>query len=104
MTPKQSVSGEQDLKVFRLNEFDWWAGYDLESVNAAYLKECGYEDSPDEALENPHELSDADLDRFTFIYVDREEGDPEQSTFRERLKVLAALNAEVPCFFASTEW
>ena len=30
-----------NVKVFRFNLFDWWAGYDLASVRSAYLVETG---------------------------------------------------------------
>src|SRR5580765_4545338 len=29
------------VKIFRLNPFDWWAGYDLKSVKLAYVRETG---------------------------------------------------------------
>jgi hypothetical protein len=99
----------KQVKVFQLNDFDWWAGYDLESVKAAYLADMGLKptDHPDDLedqFDNPHELTEEELDRFKFIYVDREEGDPEEAPFRERLNEVIALGHEFPCFFASTEW
>jgi hypothetical protein len=30
-----------NVKVFRMNVFDWWAGYDLTSVKSSYLVETG---------------------------------------------------------------
>ena len=30
-----------NLKIVRMNPFDWWAGYDLKSVKLAYLRETG---------------------------------------------------------------
>ena len=54
------------VKIFNMNDFDWWVGADLESVKKAYLEETGLD--AEEAFESdvPEELSDADLDRLRF--------------------------------------
>jgi hypothetical protein len=104
------------VKIFQLNDWDWWAGYDLESVKAAYLKELGFTDPWDieNAFDDPHELSDEELDRLKFVDGDdpiNEDGTPGGTrTFREQLnRIIAERDASLdaayfPCFFASTEY
>ena len=98
--------------VFQLNEFDWWAGNDLESVKAAYLKEMGYEDSRlmdvRDAFDEPHEVSDLDMERLKFVDGDdpiNADGAPGGTrTFREQLNLMIDRGEAFPCFFASTEY
>lgn len=90
------------IKIFSLNEFDWWAGADLESVKNAYLEETGLD--AEEAFEDdtPEELSDADLDRLRFHY----DLDDRSKTisFREQLEDMVRSGMSFPCFFGSTEF
>jgi len=103
---------EQKPRVFQLNEFDWWAGFDLESVKAAYLKEMGYEDSRlmdvRDAFDDPHEVADLDMERLKFVDGDdpiNADGTPGGTrSFREQLDLMIAKGEQFPCFFASTEY
>lgn len=92
------------MKVFQLNQSDWWAGSDLDSVIAAFRAELG----ADATIDNPHELSDEELDRLKFVDGDdpiNSDGTPGGwRTFREELARSVAVGQTFPCFFASTEW
>lgn len=79
------------LKVFQLDDFEWWVGEALDETVAA-AKECWGGD-PD--YEDARELSETELDKFLFY------GD-ENQTFRQRLAVVAK-DYVSPVFFAMTE-
>ena len=85
-------------RVYRLNDCDWWVARTLEEAKADYLDTVGPM-SDDEAFDDPHELSDEDMDRLKITDVD----DPKATkpTFREYLKQMAP---RAPGMFASTEW
>ncbi len=86
------------LKVFRLNDNDWWVAESLEEAKADYLKVTGL--TEDEAFDGEAELSDADLDRLHIF----DEDFRRTRSFRERLEQIAADPLEsVPGIFASTE-
>ena len=90
------------IKIFNMDDFNWWASRDLESVKEAYLKETGLD--AEEAFESdvPEELSDADLDRLRFHH------DPDDRSktisFREQLENMVKASMSFPCFFGSTEF
>jgi hypothetical protein len=96
---------EQKPTVFQLNEFDWWAGYDLESVKSAFLYETGFDEGQ---LDNPHEVADLDMERLKFVDGDdpiNADGTPGGTrSFREQLDLMIARGEQFPCFFASTEY
>jgi hypothetical protein len=90
-----SITQNPRPKVFRMNQADWWAGYDLESTMLAFANQLGF-DSIAEAqaarvFEDPSELSDPDMDGPLF----------EGITFRDALAELETLNAPFPCFLGS---
>jgi hypothetical protein len=43
------------LKVFRMNDYEWWMHYSLEEAKALHLEQCGVD--PKEAFDDPCELS-----------------------------------------------
>jgi hypothetical protein len=83
-------------KIFRLNPFDWWAGYDLTSVKLAYLGETGVakEKAFDEEEELPQEAMKT-LRIYPNPYA------KESRTFQEELARMVAKGQELPCYFAS---
>ena len=91
------------MKVFAMNDRDWMAGESLESVTELYLKEYADGLPKDEALDNPHELTEHQMDRFRFHDDDAEFYDDCQ-TFQQRLNFMVRRGDKFPCFFASTEY
>ena len=89
---------EKTIKVFQLNEYEWWAGESLESVLEHYKNNVT--DDPDEIeeLEDAYELSDGALDKLIF-----NDEDGSKRTFREELDNCIKEKQEFPCFFATTE-
>lgn len=90
----------EKIKIFKLNDCDWWAGSDLESVKADYLKTTG-ETELDDTFDEPYELSDALMERLKFR---RDDDNHTEVTFKEELARQIAEGQEFPCFFASTEY
>jgi hypothetical protein len=84
-----------NVKVFRLNLSDWWAGYDLASVKAAYLAESGM--PKEEAFDEEGELPQ-DAMKTVRIYPNLYA--KESSTFQEELARMVAEGQEFPCYFA----
>jgi len=83
------------IKVFRLNEYEWWAGKDLKSVKKHYLEVTGV--PPEEAFDDPYELSDADMEEFKFHCDDYE------CSFKSQLTRMKRRGVKFPSAFAFTE-
>jgi hypothetical protein len=84
-----------NVKVFRLNLFDWWAGYDFASVKPAYLLQTGV--AKGEAFDEVEELP-PDAMKTVRIYANPYA--KESSTFQEELARMVAEGREFPCYFA----
>jgi hypothetical protein len=82
-----------EIRVFQLNQYEWWAGPDLETVKAHYLMTTGV--SAEEAFDDPCELSPESLKTIPFTYNDGKE-----ITFAERLRELLDSGRQFPCCFA----
>ena len=84
-----------NVKVFKLNLFDWWAGYDLTSVKSAYLVETGVakKEAFDEVEEVPQEA-------MKTLRIYRSPYAKESSTFQEELARMVAEDHVFPCSFA----
>jgi hypothetical protein len=93
-----------EIRVFQLNDYEWWAGADLESVKTARQTGCGEED---DIFDEPHELSDAAMDRLLFTYYEDDyerEENKRTRTFRQELDRAIAEGQTFPCEFAGTEY
>lgn len=87
------------IKVFRINDYDWWAGEDIESVKAAYKKETGLTD--DEAFDEPGALT-AEQMRSCEFYPDCDTSRAIQ--FKTALRKMVRDGKKFPRFFATTEY
>lgn len=56
-------------KIFKLNDYDYWCGPDLESVKKAYMKEFGFKNE-DDAFYHPHEIDIDHLKKMTIVNED----------------------------------
>lgn len=91
------------VKVFRLNDCDWYAGATLQECIDFCVKDTGVR--PDEAADSDaRELTADEMERLKF--VDGEPGDKAapRITFTERLAQMIAEGTKFPAFFASTEY
>lgn len=88
------------MKIFQLNDCDWWIGESLEACIDAYQATIDEEGVEDEA----HELCAEELDRLIFSDCDEDEKPTgAKRTFREQLAIEIAAGGEFPRMFASTE-
>ena len=97
------TSMSQQIRVFRINDYDWYAGRDLDEVKAFVLEQSGMRE--DEAFDNPCELSDEAMSKLRFRPTDESDLPADSTiTFAERLGEMIKDGCEFPAFFASTEW
>jgi hypothetical protein len=83
-----------DVKVFKLNLFDWWAGYDLASVKSAYLVETGV------AKEKAFDEEELPQEAMNTVRIYTNPFAKESDTFQEELARMVAESQEFPCYFA----
>jgi hypothetical protein len=93
----EAIQIPHNLKIFRLNPFDWWAGYDLKSVKLAYLRETG---AAEEVFYEEEELPQAAMKTLR-VYPNPY--GKESRTFQEELARMVAGGQEFPCYFASRQ-
>lgn len=89
------------IHIYRLNDFEWFAG---PSLQAAIAKWKEYTGCCDEELDDPRELSDEEMDRLTFVHADEYERPFRKQTFRAELAEQIAAGVTFPEFFATTEY
>jgi hypothetical protein len=87
---------QQNVKVFRLNPFNWWAGYDPISVKLAYLGETGL--AQEECFEGPEEIPEGAMKTLRIYLNPYAKG---SRSFQEELAHMVATGQEFPCHFAS---
>lgn len=85
------------IKVFALDDIEWWAGESLEACLAAALELAGPECYDDPELH--HELSDEAMQRLKFV-----DEDGSERTFAEELARRVAAGEKFPQPFAATDY
>ena len=85
------------MKIFKMNDYDWWMDTDIESAKKNYLDEYGYDVMKDEL--KIKELTEHELDHLKYIITDGRVSS-ESITFRERMNEID----QIPQIFASTEY
>lgn len=95
--------GDTEIKIFMLNDYEWWAAETLQQAIDAYQKDYQLTDSDIEG-DRPYfsELSDEAMDTLTFA-DDLEDKDSPTRSFREQLSILVESGNTFPCLFAATE-
>ena len=91
-----------NIKIFKMNEFDWVAAENIEDAKKPIIEMCGEEEALEEiaGYGGGYELSDEALDKLTL----RDEDGTELVTFRDKLKQLIESGATFPRVFCSTEY
>lgn len=87
------------LKVFEVNDCDWYAAKTAQEARDAYMEETGFDGTDTDVLhplEEVRELTDEEMDTLLFT---NEDGF--QHTFRQEL---ALRDQDEARFFASTEF
>jgi hypothetical protein len=83
-----------NVKVFRVNLFDWWAGYDLASVKSAYLVESRV------AKEEAFDEEELPQDAMNTLRIYANPYAKESTTFEEELTRMVDEGQVFPCYFA----
>lgn len=89
------------IKVFQLNDYEWWAGESLADCIAAAREELGkgsYCDAEDEGVQ----VSNESMRKLTVHLDEDRQGEP--VTFEARLASMVADGEKFPQLFASTEF
>ncbi len=100
------MTDEKIMKIFKLNDCDWYAAEDMESAiqQIMYDTDNTREDCVDSSA---HELTDDEMDRLQFVddggVIDEEAEDGSRS-FRGQLAVMIERGDSFPCLFATTEF
>ena len=99
-----SVAAGDSIRVFRLNDEEWWAGRSLAEVVACASKVSGL--PAEEVACDPAELSDDDMlvHDFHLNQYELEDDEDDVITFAEQLDRLKVAGQEFPCPFATTDW
>lgn len=85
------------IKVFEMDDIEWWAGESLAACLDAGRAMCGddcYPDHPDQ-----HELSDEEMQQLQFV-----DEDGSQRSFAEELARCIAAGHSFPAPFAATDY
>ncbi|HSC06124.1 MAG TPA: hypothetical protein VLD59_04800 [Steroidobacteraceae bacterium] len=86
------------IKVFRMDDMEWWAGESLAACVAEGRRQCGDDCYPDDPSEQ-HELSDEAMQRLKFM-----DEDGSTRTFAEELARRIAAGEAFPQQFAAEDW
>jgi hypothetical protein len=89
------------IHVFRLNDFEWYAGPSLEACIAKWKEYTG---CTDEDLDDPRSLTDEEMDSLIFNHTDEDETPYRRQSFRAYLAEQITAGVTFPEFFATTEY
>lgn len=91
------------IKVFRVNDYEWWAGESAEEVLAACMKESGL--SADEVCDGPDNIPEqlSDKTMNSLMYLDDQKLN-KKVTFATALKHMIKEGVSFPCLFAATDY
>ncbi|HLO65306.1 MAG TPA: hypothetical protein VK165_20275 [Azonexus sp.] len=90
------------MKIFQMNDCDWWIGESLAACTADIIEYTG---DPDCVEFDAHELTDHELDTLIFTDCDQDEVPTGMKrTFREQLAIEIAAGGKFPRMFACTEY
>ena len=85
---------KHNVKVFRFNLFDWWAGYDLASAKSVYFLESGV------AKEGGFDEEELPQEAMNIVRIYPNAHAKESRTFEQELTRLVDEGQEFPCYFA----
>lgn len=87
------------IKIFKLNDCDWYAANTLEEAIAQCAEDTGI--PKEEVADDAYEVGDHHLDELIFKDEDRPD---EEITFRQELQRMIDAGTKFPAMFASTEY
>ena len=86
------------IRVYRMDDMEWWAGESLADCVAEGRRQCGDECYPDDPDEQ-HELSDEEMQLLTFM-----DEDGSKRTFAAELARRIEAGETFPQQFAAEDW
>ena len=98
-----AVADAPPIRVYRLDDNEWWAGESLAACVAEGRRQCGDECYPDDPGEQ-YELSDEAMQRLVFIDESDGRVSPVKRTFAEELARRIADGEQFPHPFAAEDW
>lgn len=91
------------MRVFRMNDCDWWMARSLDEAKADYISQTG--STEDELCPDARELTEEELDRLRFTDTDEYERPIGKTcSFRKELQRRIDAGVTRPGMFASTEY
>lgn len=92
---------EKKVKIFRMNEYEWWFAPTLEEAIQEAARQTGLD--REELVDEDYleELSDEDMDRLIFVHEAEEDSSELKVTFREELRSRTSDGQTVGMFAAS---
>ncbi|GAG99900.1 unnamed protein product [marine sediment metagenome] len=93
-----------EIKVFNMDDYEWYAGRTEQEVIEAFCEYTGMEKG--ELIQDgfPDELTDAELERLVFFDDIGNQETCEQRSFKQQLKNMIDLDVKFPCFFATSKY
>lgn len=94
----------QPVRVYRLDDFTWWAGYSLQSCIEDAARNYDYD--AEWSSESARQVTDDEMQRLTFV-DENEDGSMDCATtrtFAAELQRRIEAGEQFPQFFASTEY
>jgi len=94
------------IKIFRLNDYEWYAGETLQECIDWLMKATKYDKDSDlhfgedDFVDDPSELTEEQMNTLMFYDEDTDT----KMTFRQRLDKLIAEGETFPCPFAGSDW
>lgn len=92
------MADQSKIKVFKLDDIEWWAGESLEACIAAAQDAAGSRDCYSDPSDY-REVSDDAMQRLQFI-----DEDGESRSFAAELERLIASGTSFPCQFAAEDF
>lgn len=95
------------MKVFEMDDCEWWRAPSLEDVIAARMSECGM--TREEVVQDgcPRELTEAELNQLKYVDWNPDEEEPEtgwpERTFREQLNLEDEAGSPAGVFAATSD-
>lgn len=96
-----AAAAPQRVHIYKLNDFEWWAGPNLAACIADWKEQTSQDD---EQLDDPRQLTEEELDRLMFSHTDEDETPYRKQSFRAELAEQIAAGVSFPSFFATTEY
>lgn len=104
----REIEMRRTVRIFAVNDCEWWAGESEDDVIAELCKQFKCEDKAELLAENYIYddgivgLSEGRIEQL--IYCDDEHGEVVKRSFREQLDLMISTGQKFPCLFATTEY